>query len=81
MNKPKQVCQFCEKKFKRVKGHYAFCKVRNAPPQSPAQPVNTTSLSPRAALVFAANKAFEALYDHEKLMALALLEANSRGPF
>lgn len=33
--KPKQLCQFCEKKFKRVKGHYAFCKVRNAAPISP----------------------------------------------
>jgi hypothetical protein len=32
--KPKQVCQFCEKRFKRVKGHYAFCKVRNAPTQT-----------------------------------------------
>jgi hypothetical protein len=41
MMKPKQVCQFCEKKFKRVAGHYAFCKVGNRPPQ---QPVNLEAI-------------------------------------
>ncbi len=37
MSKANQACKFCFKKFKRVKGHYAFCKAQPPPNAEPSE--------------------------------------------
>jgi len=85
MPKPKQLCMFCQKKFKNVRKHDKWCKARQKTvfadsliqEENAAHVDNQTALHPRTELRNSLNKVWNCLSDGEKLYALATFYSRS----